>query len=408
MKSWPAISLPVVAKPPKPLTIFSTQVNEFVEFELKNRYQMYVCGITPYDATHLGHAATYLTFDLIHRYWLAQGATVNYIQNITDIDDPLLERAQRDGVNWQDLADSQIDLFRTDMELLRILPPSHYESAVEAIPEVIAAISRLDSKGAVYSVEADKYFSVDSDSQFGHTSNLQESEMFKLFAERGGDPERSGKKHPLDTILWLSHREGEPYWSSIYGDGRPGWHIECAAIALKFAEANHDYIIDMQGGGKDLIFPHHEMSSSQVKVLTGKNFARTYVHAALIGLDGEKMSKSKGNLILVSKLIESGVSPMAIRWALLKRPYDQEYMWQRNETEIAKRELDALAQKLIATEVPPTANLVRNIYDLLGDNLKSAQVISAINDWVASNGTGGDPQALREVIDALLGIILPK
>lgn len=407
MKSWPSVEFPAIPRAGKPLTIYSTAAHSLVTIPIKSKYQMYVCGITPYDATHLGHAATYLTFDLVNRYWRALGAEVNYIQNITDIDDPLLERANRDGVDWKELAHSQIDLFRSDMELLRVLPPTHYEGAVDAIPDVVEAIQRLDQAGSVYNVDSDKYFEVHADEDFGSESHLSESEMLEIFAERGGDPQRSGKKNPLDALLWLAHRDGEPAWPSIYGDGRPGWHIECAAIALKFADAQEDFIIDIQGGGKDLIFPHHEMSASQVKLLTGKTFARAYVHAALIGLDGEKMSKSRGNLVFVSKLIESGVTPMAIRWALLKRPYCQEYMWLRNETEIAQREIDALIEKLKQSDVPPTNTLIDSIYGFLADDLKSADAIAAINSWVTEEGRGGDSKLLRSVIDGLLGIALP-
>jgi L-cysteine:1D-myo-inositol 2-amino-2-deoxy-alpha-D-glucopyranoside ligase len=406
MKSWPSVEFPAIPRAGKPLTIYSTAAQSLVTIPIKSKYQMYVCGITPYDATHLGHAATYLTFDLVNRYWRALGAEVNYIQNITDIDDPLLERANRDGVDWKELAHSQIDLFCSDMELLRVLPPTHYEGAVDAIPDVVEAIQRLDQAGSVYNVDSDKYFEVHADEDFGSESHLSESEMLEIFAERGGDPQRSGKKNPLDALLWLAHRDGEPAWPSIYGDGRPGWHIECAAIALKFADAQEDFIIDVQGGGKDLIFPHHEMSASQVKLLTGKTFARAYVHAALIGLDGEKMSKSRGNLVFVSKLIESGVNPMAIRWALLKRPYCQEYMWLRNETEIAQREIDTLIEKLKQSDVPPTNTLIDSIYDFLADDLKSADAIAAINSWVTEEGSGGDAKLLRSVIDGLLGIAL--
>mgnify|MGYP006277439847 CR=1 FL=1 len=407
MKSWPSVEFPAIPRAGKPLTIYSTAAQSLVTIPIKSKYQMYVCGITPYDATHLGHAATYLTFDLVNRYWRALGAEVNYIQNITDIDDPLLERANRDGVDWKELAHSQIDLFRSDMELLRVLPPTHYEGAVDAIPDVVEAIQRLDQAGSVYNVDSDKYFEVHVDEDFGNESHLSESEMLEIFAERGGDPQRSGKKSPLDALLWLAHRDDEPAWPSIYGDGRPGWHIECAAIALKFADAQEDFIIDIQGGGKDLIFPHHEMSASQVKLLTGKTLARAYVHAALIGLDGEKMSKSRGNLVFVSKLIESGVNPMAIRWALLKRPYCQEYMWLRNETEIAQQEIDTLIEKLKQSDVPPTNTLIDSIYDFLADDLKSADAIAAINSWVTEEGSGGDAKLLRSVIDGLLGIALP-
>ena len=406
MKSWPAVEFPNIPRATKALRIYSTEAQSLVEIPLKNSYQMYVCGITPYDATHLGHAATYLTFDLINRYWRAMGAEVNYIQNITDIDDPLLERSNRDGVDWQELAHSQIDLFRSDMELLRVLPPAHYEGAVDAIPDVVKAIEILNQKGSVYDVDSDKYFEVHKDSGFGGESHLTEVEMLQIFAERGGDPNRNGKRDPLDALLWLSHREGEPFWPSKYGNGRPCWHIECAAIALKFAENYDGFVIDIQGGGMDLIFPHHEMSASQVKIMTGKNFARAYVHAALIGLDGEKMSKSRGNLVFVSKLISEGISPMSVRWALLKRPYRQEYMWLRNETSVAQSELEALANKLNSNQIPPTDNLISDIYDLLADDLKSAEAITAINEWVKTEGSGGDANALRSVIDALLGIAL--
>lgn len=406
MHSWPSVPFPQIPKAEKALQVYSTEAEQLVEIPIKDKYQMYVCGITPYDATHLGHAATYLTFDLINRYWRALGAEVNYIQNITDIDDPLLERANRDGVDWKELAHSQIDLFRSDMELLRVLPPSHYEGAVDAIPDVVEAIKVLNDRGAVYGVDSDKYFEVHKDQNFGSESHMSEAQMLEIFAERGGDPKRAGKKDPLDALLWLAHREGEPAWPSIYGDGRPGWHIECAAIALKFADHSGEFIIDVQGGGKDLIFPHHEISASQVKLLTGKSFARAYVHAALIGLDGEKMSKSRGNLVFVSKLIAEGVNPMAIRWALLKRPYCQEYMWLRTETAEAQNEIDALVAKLNSGAIPATATLITDIYNFIADDLKSAEAIAAINAWVASDGTGGDANALRSVIDGLLGIAL--
>ena len=180
MHSWPSVPFPQIPKASKALQIFSTAAQQIVELPVKDKYQMYVCGITPYDATHLGHAATYLTFDLIHRYWRALGAEVNYIQNITDIDDPLLERANRDGVDWKELAHSQIDLFRSDMELLRVLPPSHYEGAVDAIPDVVNAIEILSNKGAVYDVDADKYFEVHKDQNFGSESHMSESEMLVL------------------------------------------------------------------------------------------------------------------------------------------------------------------------------------------------------------------------------------
>lgn len=407
MNSWPSIALSPVTPPEKPLKVFSTEAGGKIEIPKKDNYQIYVCGITPYDATHLGHAATYLTFDIVVRYWRAQGATVNYIQNITDIDDPLLERAKRDGVDWQELAHSQIDLFRGDMQALRIIPPTHYEGAVDAIPDVVTAIGRLEAKNSVYQVDSDKYFEVHADTNFGSESHLAPEEMLKIFAERGGDPDRTGKRDQLDALLWLSQRPDEPSWSSPFGPGRPGWHIECAAIALKYATGDGPTILDIQGGGSDLIFPHHEMSASQVRVLTGKPFARAYVHAGLIGLDGEKMSKSKGNLIFVSKLLSQGVPAMAIRWALLKRPYRSDYIWQRTETDIALHELHALQKRLTDREIPPTQELIKKIYDSIADDLNTPAAIDSINSWVTSSGNGGDAKELSCVLDTLLGIALP-
>ena len=406
MRSWSSIPVSKIGLQPLPLRIYSTKARDFVPMPIKDHYQMYVCGITPYDATHLGHAATYLTFDLINRFWRSSGSKVIYIQNITDIDDPLLERSARDGVDWKELAHSQIDLFRSDMQALRILPPEHYEGAVDAIPDVINAIKKLSEFGTVYKVDGDQYFEVHKDPQFGSESHLETFEMLSIFAERGGDPNRSGKHDPLDALLWLAERAGEPSWPSEFGAGRPGWHIECAAIALKFADHSGTTIIDIQGGGSDLIFPHHEMSASQVRVLTGKEFASAYVHAGLIGLDGEKMSKSKGNLLFVSKLILEGVDPMAIRWALLKRHYRDDYMWLRTELNIAKKELEALSLSLQRTNVPRTERLVKEIYESLADDLDSPRAIASINEWVQSEGNGGDVNELRIALDSLLGIVL--
>ncbi len=272
---------------------------------------MYVCGITPYDATHLGHAATYLAFDLVQRMWLDAGHQVHYVQNITDIDDPLLERAHRDGVSWRKLADREIGLFRDDMTALRVIPPADYIGAVEAMDEVTAAVQELLDAGAAYRVTdeqyPDVYFDVTASGHFGYESRYDEPTMLRLSAERGGDPDRPGKRQRLDPLLWRMERPGEPSWTSPMGRGRPGWHIECAVIAGNRIGP----VIDLQGGGSDLIFPHHECSAAHAEVLSGKRpFARHYTHAGMIGLDGEKMSKSKGNLVFVSRLLHR----VSIRW----------------------------------------------------------------------------------------------
>ena len=413
MKSWNEVETPSIDSsisfPTLNLTNSASGKKESIG--RKQLYRMYVCGITPYDATHLGHAATYLTFDLINRYLTASGSEVRYVQNITDIDDPLLERANRDGVDWTDLAHQQIDLFRSDMINLRVIPPAHYIGAVDAIPLVTDAIEKLSSKDSIYSVEHDLYFKVHADAQFGQRSHLSQEKMMEIFAERGGDPTRVGKIDPLDCLVWMSQRPNEPGWPSPFGTGRPGWHIECTAIAIKYLEPSpsEDALIDIQGGGSDLIFPHHEMCAAQAQILTGKPLASTYVHAGMIGLDGEKMSKSKGNLVFVSKLVAAGRDPMAIRWALMKDHYRQDRMWTDELLVAAESELIALRSCLAQDDVAPTSDLIEKIVDALSDDLNTKGVISVLNTWVErtqSGDTGGDAQSLVGALDALLGIKL--
>ena len=413
MKSWNDVEIPAIDSainfPTLTLTNFASGKKEQVK--PKPLYRMYVCGITPYDATHLGHAATYLTFDLINRYLNASGSEVRYVQNITDIDDPLLERANRDGVVWTDLAHQQIDLFRSDMINLRVIPPAHYIGAVDAIPLVTAAIEELSLKDSIYPVELDLYFKVHSDAHFGERSQLSQENMLEIFAERGGDPQRLGKMDPLDCLVWMSQRPNEPGWPSPFGTGRPGWHIECTAIAIKYLEpsSSEDALIDIQGGGSDLIFPHHEMCAAQAQVLSGRALASTYVHAGMICLDGEKMSKSKGNLVFVSKLVAAGRDPMAIRWALMKDHYRKDRMWTDELLVAAESEISALRTCLSHNNVAATQELIESIVHSLSDDLDTQAVVNALNSWVGrtqSGNTGGDAPSLVAAIDALLGIKL--
>ena len=413
MNSWNEVVIPSLAStinfPTLSLTNSSTGGME--PLQTKPLYRMYVCGITPYDATHLGHAATYLTFDLINRYLRATGAEVLYVQNITDIDDPLLERANRDGIDWKDLAHNQIDLFRGDMVNLRVIPPAHYIGAVDAIPLVATAIEELKSKESIYQVDQDLYFKVYSDPHFGQRSHLSQEKMLQIFSERGGDPTRKGKLDPLDCLVWMSQRPNEPGWPSPFGVGRPGWHIECTAIAIEYLKpaSSDDSLIDIQGGGSDLIFPHHEMCASQAQVLSGKPLASTYVHAGMIGLDGEKMSKSKGNLVFVSKLVADGRDPMAIRWALMKKHYRTDRMWTEDLLVEAENEIGALRKALDQKEVAPLQDLIQNIIGALAEDLNTPLVIEMVNAWVDqtnAGGTDGDAQSLITILDALLGIKL--
>ena len=413
MKSWASVAIPPLEKAFRvpPLQIFDTAAQKISQVEVKSLYRMYVCGITPYDATHLGHANTYLAFDLLHRYLLASGANVKFVQNITDIDDPLLERANRDGIDWRDLAASQIDLFRSDMVALHVLPPDHYIGAVDAIDLVVDAISALETADTVYKVENDLYFKVHSDAHFGSRSHLSQDQMLKIFSERGGDPDRDGKHDPLDALLWLAQRPGEPGWESKYGIGRPGWHIECCAIALNYLDidTSSKTSIDFQGGGSDLIFPHHEMSAAQSKVMNNKEFASHYVHAGMIGLDGEKMSKSKGNLVFVSQLLREGVDAMVIRTALLRHHYRSDHMWHNSELDDATKFLDELRLCLSRPEVAPTDRTIEAVISSLSEDLNTPGALSALQSWIAATHegqTGGDPGELSRAIDALLGIAI--
>ena len=413
MKSWAQVAVPkfVSATQLPPLSLMDTASSSKKSLLKKSVYRMYVCGITPYDATHLGHAATYLTFDLINRYLRATGSQVSYVQNITDIDDPLLERATRDGIDWVELAEQQIDLFRSDMINLRVIPPAHYIGAVEAIPLVVQAIKQLQEQSSIYSVDTDFYFSVSKDPKFGTRSHLSQTKMLEIFSERGGDPHRVGKADALDCLVWMSQRVNEPGWDSDLGKGRPGWHIECTAIALEYLDPSDfdDSLIDIQGGGSDLIFPHHEMCAAQAHVITGKELASTYVHSGMIGLDGEKMSKSKGNLVFVSRLVASGVDPMAIRWALMSDHYRADRMWSDNLLQKAQLEISRLKEALGKDDCSPTDELINSIVIALSDDLDTPHVLSLLNTWSAatlSGSEGGNSEDLVIALDALLGLKL--
>jgi L-cysteine:1D-myo-inositol 2-amino-2-deoxy-alpha-D-glucopyranoside ligase len=413
MQSWPDVYIPELDSRflLKPLSLFDTASQDLIELPRKRIYRLYVCGITPYDATHLGHAATYLSFDLIHRYLLATGAEVRFVQNITDIDDPLLERAKRDGLDWRELAQSQIDLFRGDMTDLHIVPPQSYIGVVEAMPIIVEAVEQLYRASTTYSVENDLYFRVRTDPRFGERSHLNPQERIEIFSERGGDPQRPGKEDPLDALVWLSERTDEPGWPSQFGSGRPGWHIECSAIALKYLDISpeDDFSIDIQGGGNDLIFPHHEMSAAQSFAMTGQNFARCYVHAGMVGLDGQKMSKSLGNLVFVSKLIAEGLDPMAIRWALMGHAFQSDLMWNRAMIEVAQDEIHSLRKALSRVDVAPTSELIQTICDLLARNLDTPEILKNIRVWVSateSGSVGGEAGELSRALDTLLGLAL--
>jgi L-cysteine:1D-myo-inositol 2-amino-2-deoxy-alpha-D-glucopyranoside ligase len=406
MQAWTEPEIPVVPGPARRLRLYDTASRGLVEVPPAGDRpaRMYVCGITPYDATHMGHAATYVTFDLIGRLWRDAGHEVSYTQNITDVDDPLLERATATGVDWTELAEREIQLFRDDMTALRVIPPQAYIGAVESIPLVVERITELQRAGAVYEVDGDLYFAVKADPAFGSVSGYDAETMRALFGERGGDPDREGKRDPLDCLLWQRERPGEPAWDSKFGRGRPGWHIECSAIALEHLGMT----IDVQGGGSDLIFPHHEMSASEAQVVTGKHpFARAYVHQAMVGLDGEKMSKSKGNLVLVSKELGAGTDPMAIRLALLAHHYRTDWFWTETDLLIAQERLDVWRGAISRGSGPDGAAAVDAVRAALTNDLDTVAALAAIDQWSETNGDDpAAPALVAQAIDALLGIAI--
>ena len=407
LKNWPKVYLPPINDLKFPPLKLHDSYSGLYEYSKSGKFRMYVCGITPYDSTHLGHAATYLSFDLINRYQQLANLQVSFVENVTDVDDPLLERAKRDGQDWQVLANSQVDLFISDMTALRILPPSQLVKVTDSLDLVESFIDKLDRNGHIYQIDGDFYFSVD---KYLDSLPIPLAEAISVFAERGGDPDKEGKRHPLDAVVWSANKDGEPGWNSKYGFGRPGWHIECTAIACEFLDNDEkDPVIQLQGGGSDLIFPHHFMSAQIVKAALGRDFAESYIHAGMIGLDGEKMSKSKGNLIFVSKLIQEGVDPMVIRWALLSGHYQQDREWSTQLLERAKDEVMLVRSALSRSETADASSLVNNLIKDLSDNLNTPKALSEIVDWsLESNkiSTSNHSGLVSRAIDSLLGLAL--
>jgi L-cysteine:1D-myo-inositol 2-amino-2-deoxy-alpha-D-glucopyranoside ligase len=405
MRAWSSPDVPRIGLgTAAPVRIHDTATGEVRASDPSGPARMYVCGITPYDATHIGHAATMIAFDLANRAWRDAGHEVRYVQNVTDVDDPLLERATATGVDWTELAERETELFREDMAALRVLAPEAYVGAVESIPLVVDLIRQLQERGVVYDVDGDLYFSVRSDPRFGTVSHLTDEQMLEVFGERGGDPDRPGKKDPLDCLLWQAERPGEPAWDTELGRGRPGWHVECAAISLHHLGRE----FDVQGGGSDLVFPHHEMSASEAQAaFEGLTFARAYVHAGMVGYEGEKMSKSKGNLVLVSTLRESGTDPMAIRLAVLAHHYRSDWEWTDAELTAAEERLATWRQALGDASREQAEALADAVRTALADDLDAPAAVAAVDAWaVAGPGDGSGAELVRDLLDARLGIVL--
>jgi L-cysteine:1D-myo-inositol 2-amino-2-deoxy-alpha-D-glucopyranoside ligase len=412
MDSWSSPVVPALPGTAVPLSLYDSARRSVQPAAADTPASMYVCGITPYDATHLGHAATMLTFDLINRVWRDNRQNVTYVQNVTDIDDPLLERAARDGEDWVVLAMRETALFREDMEALRIVPPEHYIGAVESIPAIVDTVTALLDTGVAYRLDdgtGDIYFDIARDPRFGYESNLDRDTMLALFGERGGDPARPGKRDALDPLLWRGARDGEPAWpGNALGPGRPGWHIECAVIALGLIGPR----IGVQGGGNDLLFPHHEMSAAHAETITGAApFAGHYCHAGMIGLDGEKMSKSKGNLVFVSRLRADHVDSMAVRLALYADHYRDDRQWTDDLRKAAEQRIARWRDAAAAATGPSGDELLADVRAALSDDLDTPRALALVDAWAdaALSGVGDDPDApalMSRTVDALLGIAL--
>lgn len=375
--------------------------------------RLYVCGITPYDATHLGHAFTYLAFDIMQRAWRDAGIETVYGQNITDVDDPLLERADATGVDWRALAEEQIGLYRSDMYRLGMIPPEHYIAVTERIDEIAGAVRELLERGFAYRVPTegaageDVYFDTDeaeraSQWRLGDVAPYDRARMLALSAERGGDPERPGKRNPLDPLLWRAAREGEPSWESPVGVGRPGWHIECAVIARGALGG----AFTVQGGGEDLVFPHHEYTAAHATAMSGTPLAHAYCHAGLVAYQGHKMSKSRGNLVFVSRLLDGGADPSAIRLGLLAHHYRSEWEWLDGDLAVAQRRLDAWREGLARTGDDPASAtaVVQQLRAALANDLDTPVMLATL-DAALDRGVD-DPALIADAALALLGVRL--
>lgn len=301
---------------------------------------MYVCGITPYDTTHLGHAFTYAMADILVRFLESRGHTVRYVQNVTDIDDDILRKANETGEDWLELGNRWTAHFIRDMQTLNVRPPDEYPRATEVIPAIVEAVEALVAKGQAYVANGSVYYDVDAFDDFGKLSDIPRSEMLAVANERGNRPDAPGKQDPLDFVLWQAHAPGEPSWDSPWGPGRPGWHIECSTMAAHYL----GHTIDFHGGGSDLIFPHHECEIAQIEPLSGKKpYVRCWFHTAMVEHEGEKMSKSLGNLVMARDLLQE-YSPDALRHYLADHHYRVPWAYDQADLDHSTARAEALRQ----------------------------------------------------------------
>jgi L-cysteine:1D-myo-inositol 2-amino-2-deoxy-alpha-D-glucopyranoside ligase len=370
------------------MRLYDTARRRVVEFTAEQTVTLYVCGITPYDTTHLGHAATYLTYDVLQRRLIDRGHEVRYVRNITDVDDDLLRVAAERGVHYLDLAWGQAGRFDRDMEALNLLPPWAEPRATSAIGNIRGMIDTLLARGNAYLADGSVYFDVATSSTFGQLSHLDRDEMRQRAAQSGEDLHDPAKRNPLDVVLWKPSAAGEPVWESRWGSGRPGWHIECSALALRELGPT----IDLHGGGQDLIYPHHEAVQAQCEAMTSAPFVRYWLHQAMVGIDGVKMSKSTGNLVFVADLLATH-EPAAVRLALSGHHYRQEWDW--NDQLL----VDATERLAGWRSAGPGEGALDEVRAALDEDLDLPAAVAAI-DRAAAAGQGVDRAA------DLLGIAL--
>src|SRR6478609_7582624 len=371
------------------MRLYCTSKGEVVPFEPGPLVTMYTCGITPYDATHFGHASSYLTYDVLQRRLRDRGHETRCVRNITDVDDDLLRKARELGVHYLDLAAGEIARFDDDMAALDLLPCWSEPRATSAIADIRGFIGMVLDRGHAYESGGAVYFDVSTFPRFGQVSHYERDEMLQLAKERGGNPDDPNKRDPLDFVLWQPSAEDEPAWESLWGAGRPGWHIECSALALR----ELDTTIDLHGGGSDLIFPHHECEAA-----TGEVFVRHWMHQAMVRMDGEKMSKSLGNLVFISDLLKT-YDPRAIRLGIVVHHYRDSWEWDDTIMPTAAGRLDAW---VAATETPgavDSGDALAAVRARLDDDLDTPGAVAAIDAAVAQ-GEGVASAA------ALLGVFL--
>jgi L-cysteine:1D-myo-inositol 2-amino-2-deoxy-alpha-D-glucopyranoside ligase len=387
------------------MQLFDTARRELVEFAPGPIVKMYVCGITPYDSTHLGHAATYLTYDLLTRRLEELGHEVRMVRNVTDVDDSILPKARELGVPYLELAEAEIARFHSDMDALSMRPLFAEPRATDSIDAIIAMVERLLDSGHAYLTHGTAYFDVSTSPGFGKVSHYSNDQMVRLARARGGNPDDPHRRAPLDFVLWQPSLPDEPAWRAPFGVGRPGWHAECSAMAMR----EHGPTLDLHGGGTDLIFPHHECEVAQSEAVTGEPYVKHWMHSAMVAYEGEKMSKSLGNLVFISDLLES-YDPRAIRLALMQHHYRSGFEWHDTDIDEGVALLHRLVAAAAAPDGPDPRPFATRVRAALDDDLNAPRAIEALGELADAILSGGSdptaPEVLRELA-ALLGVDLP-